>query len=236
MRRAGQDDIYSASVLVAEGISDYRPAPTGPLPTTDEYRTAALAAGVHIAQGHLAKGLAQVDLGAISRRVFDRDRAQLTEALHCQIRLRRQHLPRRTDRGQVDPAGRSVEGGVGQGQIAADQRQRLPFGDAQEPAVDRDRRGGLAEKAKRADRRKQILEAKPWDLLVVDEAHHARRKDFKEPIYRPNRLLGLLNEINAQNKAASLLLMTATPMQVHPLEVWDLLTVLGMGGRWAADK
>jgi hypothetical protein len=90
--------------------------------------------------------------------------------------------------------------------------------------------------AKRADRRKQILEAKPWDLLVVDEAHHARRKDFKERIYRPNRLLGLLNEINAQDKAASLLLMTATPMQIHPLEVWDLLTVLGMGGRWAADE
>ena len=89
--------------------------------------------------------------------------------------------------------------------------------------------------AKRADRRAQILAARNWDLLVVDEAHHARRKDFKERIYRPNRLLGLLNEINERNKAASLLLMTATPMQVHPLEVWDLLTVLGLGGRWGAD-
>ncbi|MBM3131332.1 MAG: DEAD/DEAH box helicase, partial [Chloroflexi bacterium] len=92
--------------------------------------------------------------------------------------------------------------------------------------------------AKRADRRQQILAARGWDLLVVDEAHHARRKDFKERIYRPNRLLGLLNDINerAQRKAASLLLMTATPMQVHPLEVWDLLTVLGLGGRWGADE
>ncbi len=90
--------------------------------------------------------------------------------------------------------------------------------------------------AKRADRREQLLAARGWDLLVVDEAHHARRKDFKERIYRPNRLLGLLNEINTRDKAAGLLLMTATPMQVHPLEVWDLLTVLGMGGRWAADE
>jgi SNF2 family DNA or RNA helicase len=90
--------------------------------------------------------------------------------------------------------------------------------------------------AKRADRRKEILAAKPWDLIVVDEAHHARRRDFKERIYRPNRLLSLLNELNAQNKAASMLLLTATPMQVHPLEVWDLLTVLGMGGRWGADE
>ena len=90
--------------------------------------------------------------------------------------------------------------------------------------------------AKRADRRQQILAAHGWDLLVVDEAHHARRKDFKERIYRPNRLLGLLNDINERNKAASLLLMNATPMQIHPLEVWDLLTVLGLGGHWGTDE
>ena len=30
--------------------------------------------------------------------------------------------------------------------------------------------------------------------------------------------------------------MTATPMQVHPVEVWDLLIVLGLGGRWGADE
>jgi SNF2 family DNA or RNA helicase len=89
--------------------------------------------------------------------------------------------------------------------------------------------------AKRADRRKQILAGGPWDLLVVDEAHHARRKDFKEAIYRPNRLLGLLNDLKERDRFTGLLLMTATPMQIHPLEVWDLLTVLGMGGRWGAD-
>jgi len=90
--------------------------------------------------------------------------------------------------------------------------------------------------AKRGDRRKEVLAARPWDLLVVDEAHHARRKDFLQPIYRPNRLLGLLNELKAADKYAGLLLLTATPMQIHPLEVWDLLTVLGMGGRWGADE
>lgn len=90
--------------------------------------------------------------------------------------------------------------------------------------------------AKRSDRREQMLSARKWDLLVVDEAHHARRKDFRERIYRPNQLLSLLNELNAQDKVASLLLMTATPMQVHPVEVWDLLSVLGLGGRWGADE
>jgi hypothetical protein len=89
--------------------------------------------------------------------------------------------------------------------------------------------------AKRADRRTQIVAGGPWDLLVVDEAHHARRKDFKEAIYRPNRLLGLLNDLKEGGKFTGLLMMTATPMQIHPLEVWDLLTVLGMGGRWGAD-
>lgn len=90
--------------------------------------------------------------------------------------------------------------------------------------------------AKRADRRQQILAARPWDLLMVDEAHHARRKDFRQRIYRPNQLLSLLNDLNAEEKVAGLLLMTATPMQVHPVEVWDLLVTLGMGGRWGADE
>ena len=90
--------------------------------------------------------------------------------------------------------------------------------------------------AKRTDRREQILSARPWDLLVVDEAHHARRKDFVQRIYRPNNLLSLLTEMKDREKYASLLLMTATPMQVHPLEVWDLLSVLGLGGRWGADE
>jgi SNF2 family DNA or RNA helicase len=91
--------------------------------------------------------------------------------------------------------------------------------------------------AKRADRREQLLNAAGWDLLIVDEAHHARRKDFIDRnSYRPNRLLSLLNELDEAGKLAGLLLMTATPMQVHPIEVWDLLKTLGLGGRWGADE
>lgn len=90
--------------------------------------------------------------------------------------------------------------------------------------------------AKRQERVAQLREAQPWDLLVVDEAHHARRKDFSQPRYRPNRLLTLLNELKEKRQYSGLLLLTATPMQVHPVEVWDLLTVLGLGGRWGADE
>lgn len=90
--------------------------------------------------------------------------------------------------------------------------------------------------AKRKERVPQLLAARPWDLLVVDEAHHARRKDFLQPRYRPNTLLTLLNRLKENEQYEGLLLMTATPMQVHPVEVWDLLTVLGLGGRWGADE
>jgi superfamily II DNA or RNA helicase len=87
---------------------------------------------------------------------------------------------------------------------------------------------------KRRERQAQLLSAQPWDLVVVDEAHHARRKDFQDPRFRPNRLLELL--LDLRNRTLSLILLTATPMQVHPVEMWDLLTVLGMGGRWGADQ
>lgn len=88
--------------------------------------------------------------------------------------------------------------------------------------------------AKRRDRRAQVIAARPWDLVLVDEAHHARRRDFLRPIYRPNRLLDLLTDPDF--RARAILLMTATPMQVHPVEVWDLLRVLGLGGKWGADE
>ena len=90
--------------------------------------------------------------------------------------------------------------------------------------------------AKRRARVPQLAGADPWDLLVVDEAHHARRKDFLQPQYRPNRLLTLLNRLKEDHRYQAMLLLSATPMQVHPVEVWDLLTVLGLGGRWGADE
>lgn len=90
--------------------------------------------------------------------------------------------------------------------------------------------------AKRRERVPQLANAQPWDLMIVDEAHHARRKDFLQQRYRPNRLLTLLNKLKENEQYQGLLLLTATPMQVHPVEVWDLLTVLGLGGRWGADE
>ena len=77
---------------------------------------------------------------------------------------------------------------------------------------------------RRRDRADDLLKAEDWDLIVLDEAHHARRKAPGSPQEGgPNRLLRLM--LSLKDKARSLVLLTATPMQVHPVEVWDLLNL-----------
>jgi SNF2 family DNA or RNA helicase len=85
---------------------------------------------------------------------------------------------------------------------------------------------------RRRERVPELTEqAEPWDVIVMDEAHHARRKSpGLAGECRPNRLLDLLNKLKGKTQA--LLMLTATPMQVHPVEVWDLLSVLGLPAEW----
>ncbi|MDD5336214.1 MAG: helicase-related protein [Rhodoferax sp.] len=86
---------------------------------------------------------------------------------------------------------------------------------------------------RRSERQRELLEAaEPWDLVVLDEAHHARRRSpgatREGP---PNLLLRLMQQLNQRTKG--LLLLSATPMQVHPVEVWDLLSLLAMPAAWS---
>ncbi len=85
---------------------------------------------------------------------------------------------------------------------------------------------------RRAERAREILEqAAPWDLVILDEAHHARRKSPGATNSRgPNALLRLM--LGLRGKTQGLVLLTATPLQVHPVEVWDLLNLLGMPPDW----
>ena len=80
---------------------------------------------------------------------------------------------------------------------------------------------------RRTERAREILEqASPWDLVILDEAHHARRKSPGATNSRgPNALLRLM--LGLRGKTQGLVLLTATPLQVHPVEVWDLLNLLG---------
>lgn len=86
---------------------------------------------------------------------------------------------------------------------------------------------------RRSDRAREILEkAEPWDLIILDEAHHARRRSPGATRDRgPNALLRLM--LGLREKTQGLILLTATPLQVHPVEVWDLLHLLGMPPEWS---
>ena len=79
-----------------------------------------------------------------------------------------------------------------------------------------------------------LQEAEPWDLVVLDEAHHARRRAAGSAREGgANALLRLMREL--KERTEGLVLLTATPMQVHPVEVWDLLNLLGLPPEWTAD-
>ncbi|MDB9445325.1 helicase-related protein [Anabaena sp. CS-542/02] len=84
---------------------------------------------------------------------------------------------------------------------------------------------------RRTERMHQLLEAEPWDLVVLDEAHHARRKSPQDHKETPNRLLELM--VQLKEKTKSLILLSATPMQIDAIEVFDLLNLLGLGGHWS---
>ncbi len=83
---------------------------------------------------------------------------------------------------------------------------------------------------RRKERMQELLEAEPWDLIVLDEAHHARRKSPQDRKDTPNRLLALMRQLRHKTKA--LLLLSATPMQIDTIEVFDLLHLLGLSGQW----
>ena len=81
-----------------------------------------------------------------------------------------------------------------------------------------------------------LLASEPWDLVLLDESHAARRKEARESAFnQANLLLDLLRQLQLRQRAKSILLLSATPMQTQAWEPWDLLGVLGEGGPWLAE-
>lgn len=81
-----------------------------------------------------------------------------------------------------------------------------------------------------------LLNAKPWDLVILDESHAARRRKQEEGEFNTGTLLlNLLRELQLRRRARGFMLLSATPMQTHPWEPWDLVGVLGEGGVWLSD-
>ena len=75
-----------------------------------------------------------------------------------------------------------------------------------------------------------LLVQKEFECVILDEAHRARRrnptKDPNKHKAEPNYLLQFLNTITFKTK--SLLLATATPVQVNTIEVFDLINALSL--------
>ena len=81
----------------------------------------------------------------------------------------------------------------------------------------------------------QLL-SRRYTCVIVDESHRARRRkvpkvdagaDEINEKAEPNKLMAFLREIGPKTK--SMLLATATPVQLHPVEAWDLLHILSHG-------
>ncbi|MBN2156171.1 MAG: DEAD/DEAH box helicase family protein [Candidatus Lokiarchaeota archaeon] len=76
----------------------------------------------------------------------------------------------------------------------------------------------------RMERNRELLSSLYWDIIIFDEAHHLRRYiqssgQYKETLgYHLARKLG--------EKARSLLLLTATPIQLHSFDLFSLLQLI----------
>lgn len=86
---------------------------------------------------------------------------------------------------------------------------------------------------RRRERQDELLSCEPFDLVIVDEAHHARVSRSGNR-HAANRLMGLLRQLRHRTKG--LVLLSATPLQTSELDLYDLLSVLGLPSAWDADS
>jgi superfamily II DNA or RNA helicase len=84
-----------------------------------------------------------------------------------------------------------------------------------------------------SERNKALIEqllVRRFSCVIWDEAHRIRRANLsKNNVYGPpekNLLYKFAEQIAGRTR--SMLLATATPVQLHPIELWDLLSVLSV--------
>jgi len=89
----------------------------------------------------------------------------------------------------------------------------------------------------REERKKNIETAKQFDIVLLDEAHSARRQNPTRGT-RDNAVFGRLYRVvrdYLQKKAEALWLATATPMQIDPVEAFDLIALTKRVGAFQND-
>lgn len=72
----------------------------------------------------------------------------------------------------------------------------------------------------------RILEA-PWDMVIFDEAHRVRRRRQSAQKIEVTQAYRLADEL--KELVSGLLLLTATPMQLHPFELFSLIELVEPG-------
>jgi len=72
-----------------------------------------------------------------------------------------------------------------------------------------------------------------FDLVVIDEAHAARKKRELDGTITPTRLNELCGALSISSP--HILMLTATPVQLYEAEALDLLSILGLGGPWVHE-
>ena len=76
-----------------------------------------------------------------------------------------------------------------------------------------------------------LLLKNKYGTVILDEAHKARtRGGLGDNTTQPNNLLAFMREMGKRTK--NLILGTATPIQTHVKELWDLLEILNSGAEF----
>lgn len=90
----------------------------------------------------------------------------------------------------------------------------------------------------RPERLQQLEQAEPFDVALVDEAHFARRQNSQIGLDQEASYGKLYKafEGGLQSRTHALWLATATPMQLDPVEAYDLADLIGRLGCFAAEQ
>src|SRR5690606_34957334 len=84
----------------------------------------------------------------------------------------------------------------------------------------------------RRERAQGLRSATPFDIVLIDEAHAARRSNATQGTAAHPDYVQLYKNVQdfVRPSTRSLWLATATPMQLHPVEVWDLIALTNRVG------
>ncbi len=76
----------------------------------------------------------------------------------------------------------------------------------------------------RMENNRELLSSLYWDIVIFDEAHHLRRYVQSSGNYKETLGYSLARRLS--EKARSLLLLTATPIQLHSFDLFSLLQLI----------